>query len=191
MYAKLKPLYSFGLTSESTFGFAVADTKDRKAFPHIDKYAVYVMYVSNHQLYKMKKRLKWFMDNKDNLKFDFPALVSVFFQKDTENHTDKYFCSRFVSEILKIGEVDLQKKASLYRPESLLELSNISLVNWGRDILHYNWIKTRDNERLIKANKYVNPKNLIPKFESGGMIYMKKHIGIHYLLNQSYILIKK
>lgn len=165
--AKLKPLYSFGLTNDSTFGFAVANPRDKKAFPHIDKYAVYVMYVSNHQLYKMKKRLKWFIDNGKDLKFDFPALVSVFFQKDTENHSDKYFCSRFVAEILKMGEVDLEKKASLYRPESLLALSNISLVNWGRDIIGYNWIKTRDNERLIKQNRYVHPMSLIPKFESG------------------------
>lgn len=164
--AKLKPLYSFGLTNDSTFGFAVANPRDKKAFPHIDKYAVYVMYVSNHQLYKMKKRLKWFIDNGKDLKFDFPALVSVFFQKDTENHSDKYFCSRFVAEILKMGEVDLEKKASLYRPESLLALSNISLVNWGRDIIGYNWIKTRDNERLIKQNRYVHPMSLIPKFES-------------------------
>lgn len=164
--AKLKPLYSFGLTNDSTFGFAVANPRDKKAFPHIDKYAVYVMYVSNHQLYKMKKRLKWFIDNGKDLKFDFPALVSVFFQKDTENHSDKYFCSRFVAEILKMGEVDLEKKASLYRPESLLALSNISLVNWGRDIIGYNWIKTRDNERLIKQNRYVHPTSLIPKFES-------------------------
>ena len=164
--AKLKPLYSFGLTNDSAFGFAVANPRDKKAFPHIDKYAVYVMYVSNHQLYKMKKRLKWFIDNGKDLKFDFPALVSVFFQKDTENHSDKYFCSRFVAEILKMGEVDLEKKASLYRPESLLALSNISLVNWGRDIIGYNWIKTRDNERLIKQNRYAHPTSLIPKFES-------------------------
>lgn len=174
--AKLKPLYSFGLTNDSTFGFAVANPRDKKAFPHIDKYAVYVMYVSNHQLYKMKKRLKWFIDNGKDLKFDFPALVSVFFQKDTENHSDKYFCSRFVAEILKMGEVDLEKKASLYRPESLLALSNISLVNWGRDIIGYNWIKTRDNERLIKQNRYVHPTSLIPKFESGGNdLYEETH----------------
>lgn len=148
----LNPLYSFGTRSDDKLGFSVSHPQDKKVFKKQAYYSVYVMYVSDEQLKSMKERLSWFIDNKDQLKYDFMGLLNIARNISSENHTTKYFCSRFVTDILN-SVIDLPKVASLYRPQQLLDIKDISLVNRGYDLYNYDKSVTDYNEQLLKIGK--------------------------------------
>lgn len=151
----LDPLYSFGSKNdmEKGMGFSIAHVKDRAISRNQPYYSVYVMYVSDSAYATMKERLKYFENNKNKFKYDFKGLVDIFFNRSSENHSTKYFCSRFVMDI--IGQaMPLNKVASLWRPQQIESLSNISLVNRGFDLYNYDKKITEKNEKLIKQGKY-------------------------------------
>ena len=154
--SSLDPLYSFGTKGSDQIGkmgFSKANPQDRKAFFNDNAYySVYVMYVSDIVLNMMYERLEWFEKNVEKLKYDFAGLINIFFGKDSEHHDDKYFCSRFVMEILSQG-IQLDRVASLYRPQQIADLGNITLVNKGNDIHYYDKTITDKNERYIKSGK--------------------------------------
>lgn len=55
-------------------------------------------------------------------------------------------------EILSQG-INIDKNASLYRPQHITGLDNITLVNKGEDIHYYDKTITDNNERYIKSGK--------------------------------------
>ena len=162
----LDPLYSFGSKNdiEKGMGFSIAHVKDKAISRNQPYYSVYVMYVSDGAYAAMKERLKYFEKNKNKFKYDFKGLVDIFFNRSSENHSTKYFCSRFVMDIISQA-MPLSKVASLWRPQQIESLSNISLVNRGFDLYNYDKKITERNEKLIKQGKY-NEDDII--FESLG-----------------------
>lgn len=152
--SKLDPLYSFGnkgIGQDGKVGFSKSNPQDRKSFPKEGSYyQVYVTYVTDIALSMMRERLEWFEKNAEKLKFDFSGLLNIFFGRDSENHEEKYFCSRFVMEILSQG-IQIDKLPSLYRPQEMAKLDCITLVNKGNDIHYYDKSITDKNERLIKS----------------------------------------
>lgn len=151
----LDPLYSFGSKNdiEKGMGFSIAHVKDRAISRNQPYYSVYVMYVSDDAYAAMKERLKYFEKNKNKFKYDFKGLIDIFFNKSSENHSTKYFCSRFVMDIISQA-MPLSKVASLWRPQQIESLSNISLVNRGFDLYNYDKRITERNEKLIKQGRY-------------------------------------
>lgn len=135
----LDPMYSFGtkkLNGKSReLGFVIDKPNSKLWGTTPVKYSVYVTFVNKENYEKMQQRLKYFTDNKDSLKYDFPGLVKIFFNK-TSTSSKKYFCSRFVAEILSQGR-ELEKDPSLFRPDTLKGIGNTCLMMNGNEIQKY------------------------------------------------------
>ena len=151
--SKLSPLYSFGTKDYYTrdHGFVQHDTKDDFYRHYKSTYSVFVMYVSKEQRDKMLNRLQYFIDNADSFKFDIAALIACALKIPTE-FRKKFFCSRFCMEIIGQG-IELEKVPSLWSPQQMSELNNISLVNKGDDFYKYDYRITEKNLKKIKSGK--------------------------------------
>lgn len=159
---KLEPMYSFALRTQksdekqSMFGFTYQNTTDKLYARKEVKYLVYCMYVSKEVRNKMQERLNYFIDHEKEYKYDFAGLINIWKNKDSESHR-KYFCSRFVAEILNEGS-SLKKLPSLYRPQELNNIDNISLINAGTDMYEYDYKVTLKNMKKIKEKKFFDRK---------------------------------
>lgn len=154
--SKLNPLYSFGTKNYpgNDHGFVQQEPTSDFYRHYKASYSVYVMYVSKNQRDKMLQRLQQFIDNADSFKFDIPALVACALKIPTE-FRKKFFCSRFCMEIIGQG-IDLEKVPSLWSPQQMSELNNISLVNKGDDFYKYDYRITEKNLKKIKAGETVD-----------------------------------
>lgn len=148
--SKLDPLYSFGRKKldMADSGFVVNSPKADFFTKFHTYYSVYVMYVNKKSIEAMKHRLEYFIKNEDNLKFDNLNMIGCGLGISSEK-SKKYFCSRFCMEIIGQG-VELEKVPSLYRPQDMSELDNISLVNKGTDFYNYDYRETERNLKKIK-----------------------------------------
>lgn len=177
--SSLNPLYSFGgKTRDKGFGFVVQDPKDKFYKSHHAHYNVYVMSVSKEARDLMKQRLKYFTKNKDKLKYDKVGLVQVFFNQETDYKNTKFFCSRFVMDIIAAGN-PLDKVASLWKPEDIKQLQNISLIQTGDDFYKYSKTKTEKELNKFKLNNTNIIESLIIK-------YKDTHPGLYKILNEDY-----
>ncbi len=158
--SKLDPLYSFGTKGkgEKGIGFAVNDPKDKFFTKFNSKYSVYVMYVTDKAYKAMKNRLSYFNNHKDKLKYDFKGLFDIWLGKESEDH-EKWFCSRFVMEIISKAQ-ELSKVPSLWKPNDIVQLQNISLVNRGFNFFNYDYKVTDKHCNAIKKGKY-SPSDVI------------------------------
>ena len=127
----LRPIYSFGpnkRTPKLTAGFIKTVPEadiwmaDRKPVP----YSIYVTYVSSYDLEKMKKRVEYFVNNADNMKYSFSGLVRVFFNMKSP-HRNHWFCSAFVAEIINAGK-PLPKDSTLYKPDQLRNVKDVEFL---------------------------------------------------------------
>ena len=179
---QLNPMYTFGTRThergrESLFGFTYQSTKDKWYKTKYTKYAVYVMYVNKKAYDKMQERLEYFKNNEKDSEYDFLGIIAIGLNHDTEHHR-KYFCSRFVAEILSQG-IGMDKLPSLYRPQELSELNDISLVNAGPDLYDYDPKVTVDNINRIKRkiyNKFVYQEDNMNDANNVKNIIMEKYL---------------
>ena len=162
----LDPLYSFGAKSKTIqkggMGFCISKPTDLSVFNKQAYYAVYVTYVTDEAYAKMKERLSHFITNVNKMIYDYVGLLNVWMHQSSDNRTRAYFCSRFVMDIIGAG-IKLDKLPSLYRPQDIASMNNISLVNRGFDFHNYDKKITQKNEKLLKQGK-LNPDDII--FES-------------------------
>lgn len=162
----LDPLYSFGAKSKTMqkggMGFCISKPTDLSVFNKQAYYAVYVTYVTDEAYAKMKERLYYFTTNANKMIYDYVGLLNVWMHQSSDNRTRAYFCSRFVMDIIGAG-IKLDKLPSLYRPQDIASMNNISLVNRGFDFHNYDKKITQKNEKLLKQGK-LNPDDII--FES-------------------------
>ena len=163
--SKLEPMYSFGnkkvsynpFKAESGF---VVNKPDSEFFQtYKTQYSVYVMYVSKADKKKIIERLKWFSEKQKYLTFDFIGLIKYKFGISSDNNLNKWFCSRFVAELInQTGELD--RDPSLYSPQDLNDdLTFISLVNKGEDLTKYDYKITERNQKKIKDGEYTMESN--------------------------------
>ena len=150
----LHPLYSFGTKKldgkNRELGFIISDPHSSLWGTTPCSYSVYVTFVNKENYDKMQSRLQYFIKNKNSLKYDFPGLVRIFFNIKSKNQT-KYFCSRFVAEILSQGK-EMEKDPSLYRPDTLKGIGNTCLIMQGDEIQKYNPVEAKKAyERVKKA----------------------------------------
>lgn len=152
--SRLDPLYSFGSKGEGErgTGFAVNKPTDKFFDKFAAKYSVYVMYVTDKAYKAMKTRLQYFVQNKDKLKYDLKGLIDIWFGNDSEDH-EKWFCSRFVMEIISKAQ-NLTKVPSLWKPNDITQLDNISLVNRGFNFYNYDYRLTEKHCSEIKHHTY-------------------------------------
>lgn len=172
--SKLDPLYSFGTKGkgEKGIGFTINDPKDKFFTKFNSKYSVYVMYVTDNAYKSMKNRLSYFTNHKDSLKYDFKGLFDIWFGKESEDH-EKWFCSRFVMEIISKAQ-ELSKVPSLWKPNDITQLQNISLVNRGFNFFNYDYKVTEKHCNDIKKGKYSPSDVIYESNHSGYLRYMDK-----------------
>ena len=155
---KLSPFYSFGAKTAGDKGLGLTcqyidDPFYKKYKSH---YKVFVMFVNKAQRNAMKEKLNWFIDNQNKMKYDFTGLFQNLFHKVTDYKQFKYFCSRFVAEIINTGTNVLDKATSLYNPQDSANLLTISFVNGGEDFSKYNEANTKKNLQKIKQGVYTD-----------------------------------
>ena len=155
--SSLKPFYSFGMKEclqLRDMGFAILHPQVQEYRNAKIKFSVYVMFVTDAQKKKMIERLKWFIDKEAFLGYDFIGLIKYIFNRSSDRNLEKWFCSRFVMEVLGQG-IKISRDTSLYSPQQVKdELTNISLVNHGNDFYHYDKRITDKNVRDIKNDRY-------------------------------------
>lgn len=155
--SSLKPFYSFGMKEclqLRDMGFAILSPQVKEYRNNKIKFSVYVMFVTDAQKKKMIERLKWFIDKEAFLGYDFIGLIKYIFNRSSDRNLEKWFCSRFVMEVIGQG-IKISRDASLYSPQQVKdELTNISLVNHGNDFYHYDKRITYKNVRDIKNGRY-------------------------------------
>ena len=175
----LNPLYSFGAKSKTMqkggMGFCIYKPTDLSVFNKQAYYAVYVTYVTDEAYAKMKERLSYFTTNANKMIYDYVGLLNVWMHQSSNNRTRAYFCSRFVMDIIGAG-IKLDKLPSLYRPQDIASMNNISLVNRGFDFHNYDKKITQKNEKLLKQGK-LNPDNII--FEDVSSVIQKDFKSKH------------
>lgn len=151
----LDPMYSFGSKKVGGLDLGLVSQNHNADFYKKYKsfYKVYVMFVDKEAYDRMQDRLEWFKRNNKKLKYDLFGLLQIAAGMDTEYKTYKYFCSRFVAELIGYGK-ELDKLPSLYKPQDLKDLYYISLVNGGTDFSKYNADITEKNLENIKNGDY-------------------------------------
>ena len=150
----LEPAYSFGCTSIKPLKFGFISKSEEDPFRNEEKaaYVVYVMYVNKMQYTKIQNKLKWFMDNKDKMKYSWGGLVTLglHIPKQFEN---QYFCSQFVMDL--IGDaIKLSKDPSLWTPGDIEHLENISLVDKGPDLRYFDKKRFKRNLKYIQKHQF-------------------------------------
>ena len=125
--SSLKNMYSFGrktrLTELSNGSFVKENIHNPPYTNEGVTYALYCIPVTSSQLAAMKKRLEYFVKNKTKFRYDFAGLFKNFFGI-ADNPEQRWFCSRFVADIINAGTEPGQKpmirEPSLMRPEDFL-----------------------------------------------------------------------
>jgi SNF2 family DNA or RNA helicase len=156
--SKLDPMFSFGNKKTSYIagqpGFVQQNTKDEFFKKKKSVYEIYVMFVSKSQKQKMIDRLKWFKEKDKYLGYDIIGLIKYKLGISSDDNLKKWFCSRFVAELLGQAE-DLGRDASLFSPQDFKnDLNFISLVNKGDDLYNYDYKVTERNLKKIKGGDY-------------------------------------
>ena len=153
--SRLDPLYSFGSKKVGGREFELTIHNPNEEFYKKYKahYKVFVTFVSKDELGKMKKRMKWFIDNDKKLNYDIVGLVQYLFNISTDYKKYSYFCSRFVAEILSYGK-KLGRAPSLFSPQEISNLYFTSVINGGEDFSKYNFRNTERNLEKIKNKIY-------------------------------------
>ena len=150
----LKDMYSFGTKSieEKVLGFVhIAHDDPTWSVRNIaTPYSLYVTFVNEVALNKMKNRLEFFVKNSDKLKYSWVGLARVFFHIKSPKRM-RWFCSAFVAEILGQG-YNLPKDSTLYRPATLKDLPKVELVMKGPDISKYNY---KEAEKALEQVKKI------------------------------------
>ena len=186
--SKLDPLYSFGTREDGKLGFVINNTKSRVWDIDDCKYSVYIMFVTDKAKANMKKTLQYFIDKKDELKYDFSGIIDIWRNKPSDDHREAWFCSRFVMELISKAQ-SLSKSASLWKPKDILDLDNISIVNRGFNLFNYDHKVTDRHVKDIIKGSY-NPGDVI--YESSSTY--EKYIvdgNYDYLENQYVVMYRE
>lgn len=141
----MKEIYSFGtkkLNPKREMGFVLTSFDADEWGPQPTEFDIYVTHVSKADKQKMLKRLQYFTENADSLKYHWAGLVRIFFNIKT-NNSKKWICSRFVAALLGEAGVKLDRDSSLYRPDQLTSLDNVEFVIHGDDIHNYDAKKAK------------------------------------------------
>lgn len=137
--SSLRHMYSFGSKKMPDAGFKTEDVKSDFYKSRTIPYAIYVVPSTKTEISLMKKRLDYFIANHTKFKFDFAGLVKTFFHI-ADDPQWRYFCSRFVADVLKAGhpdDKDFIPEPSLIKPEDFQHQSYAIYVTGGENINDY------------------------------------------------------
>lgn len=120
---------------------------DKKEIP----YALYVVPCTEDQVKRMKKRLDYFVKNNSKFSFDFAGLVKNYIGYADEPEY-RWFCSRFVADILNAGSPEEFK----YIDEpSLMDPDDFKKTNFARFVIAGDNMMKYDRKLVDKLTKKI------------------------------------
>lgn len=133
------PLYSFGKkqTTEGPTGFTVDDIHVPFYWDRNIHWAAFVVFVDDDSYNLMKEKIQWFVRRSSVFRFNFAGIVKIAVNLPSENRL-KYFCSSFVSDILQVGGLNVEKSYTLYSPQDLANLYAAYEVGRGESFRELN-----------------------------------------------------
>lgn len=102
-------------------------------------YAVYMVPCTEAQIKKMKKRLAYFEKNAESFTFDFSGLITNYLGI-VNNPEHRWFCSRFVSDILNAGAPKKNPyvaEPSLQDPDDFMSDTYAHYITSGQNLMKY------------------------------------------------------
>ena len=152
-------MYSFGRKADLNpfIGGFKSENINSEFFQNRDiPYALYVIPCTADQIRLMKQRLDFFVKNQSKFKYDFTGLFKNYFGI-IDNPEYKWFCSRFVADIINSGYPNSQpiKNPSLVKPEDFKNMQFATYVTGG-NLKDYNPAKVKQI-----ANKIINNQSQI------------------------------
>ena len=133
------PLYSFGKkqTTEGPTGFTVDDIHVPFYWDRNIHWAAFVVFVDDDSYNLMKEKIQWFVRRSSVFRFNFAGILKIAVNLPSENRL-KYFCSSFVSDILQVGGLNVEKSYTLYSPQDLANLYAAYEVGRGESFRELN-----------------------------------------------------
>ena len=133
------PLYSFGKkqTTEGPTGFTVDDIHVPFYWDRNIHWAAFVVFVDDDSYNLMKEKIQWFVRRSSVFRFNFAGILKIAANLPSENRL-KYFCSSFVSDILQVGGLNVEKSYTLYSPQDLANLYAAYEVGRGESFRELN-----------------------------------------------------
>lgn len=134
--SSMKSMYSFGRKSDTNPFIGAFKKEDitTKFFQNKEiPYALYVVPCTKSEIDAMKKRLNFFIQNSTKFKYDFTGLFKNYFGI-ADNPEYKWFCSRFVADILNAGRPQNDPyviEPSLMKPEDFTNTNFATYVTGG------------------------------------------------------------
>ena len=135
-------------------------------------YAVYVVPSTQDEITRMKKRLTYFIRNETKFRFDYGGLVKNYF-KIEDYPENRWFCSRFVGEILNAGRPDRPyvDSPALLRPEDFRTISFARFVESGMDAAKYNASRVEKKTKAILREESLKYLSKIPAAVNESIVY--------------------
>lgn len=124
----LRRMYTFNRK-----GFFIEDYKSEFFQDHEIPFSMYLVPLTKKEFNKLKSRIKWFEKNRDKFVYDTVGCVTAYFGIPNSPQ-DKYFCSRFVADVLNYGKGNtgkLVKDPSLVFPSDFINFSFTKLIYTG------------------------------------------------------------
>lgn len=104
--------------------------KDRWVYEDDTKYGIYVKFMTLDSINKMKKQIHYVYNNTEKYKFSYIGMLKYALNIPSE-HAYKMFCSQFIASLLQTGGVDLNRSASLYSPQQIIDIGDVHSVESG------------------------------------------------------------
>lgn len=156
-------MYSFGRKSDVNpliGAFKKEDIREKFFTEKEIPYALYVVPCTKSEILSMKKRLDYFIRNSSKFSYDFTGLFKNYFGI-ADNPEYKWFCSRFVADILNSGRPSSEPyvvEPSLMKPEDFAH-TNFAIYVTGGVLSVYNQTevdkKTKQILRLERLRRAV------------------------------------
>lgn len=149
------PLYSFGKkqTDEGPTGFTVDDIHVPFYWDRNIHWAAFVVFVDDDSYNLMKEKIQWFVRRSSVFRFNFAGIIKIAANLPSENRL-KYFCSSFVSDILQVGGLNVDKSYTLYSPQDLANLYAAYEVGRGESFRELNKMSIIRNTDKMRR-KYI------------------------------------
>ena len=166
--SSLTEMYTFGRARDESITDGMFKIEDVTSPYYTERvnpipYAIYCVPVTIEERDKMIKKVNYFAQNKNKFQFDFAGLILNGLHIPN-NPKNRYFCSRFVSEILNAGDPDnpLVAEPSLQHPQTFAEDDYAKFVCSGDNLAGYDKsVVDKVTRDIIRTEKIARRRNKV------------------------------
>lgn len=163
--SSLTTMYTFGRARDESITDGMFKIEDISSPYYQERknpvpYGVFCVPVTPAEKKNMEKKIAYFAKNKSKFQFDFFGLI-LNGLGIPNNPKNRYFCSRFVAEILNAGDPDrpLVKEPSLQHPQTFAEDDYTYFVCSGPSIIEYDQVLCdRITKDILRTEQFARAK---------------------------------